>query len=437
MPKKRIPPTQQIDNEINELRYNLGEAVAPQDVLGKLINMAMRRIVQEVLENEVADFTGRDYYKHATPKQGYRNGYEPSTLRTAEGRLDILRPQVRDGQTTFESKAWPHLKKNTDQLEHMAVEMYVRGCSTRDVEDLLKDNQGRILLSRSAVSRLNECLWDDYQAFCRQPLGHLDVVYIFIDAVYEPLRLLKSRAEAIVVIWAILSSGRKVLLSIRHGNKESYENCKEIFHDLKKRGMNTPLLGTMDGAPGMIKAFEEVFPDTLRQRCLFHKKGNILSKVPSEFISAMKIDLNAVYYAPDQEKARRNAKEFCDKYGSRFPSAVACFEDDFEACIAHLRCPAKHRKHITTTNLVERSFGEENRRSKVIPRFFTEKSGLKLVYSVLIRVAQGWNMIKITFDERAQILALRDELGHKAVKERAVKITKKSYALKGSNLQGK
>ena len=83
MPKKRIPPTQRIDNEINELRYNLGEAVIPKDVLGKFMNMAMRRIVQEILENEVADFTGREYYKHATPKQGYRNGYEPSTLRTA------------------------------------------------------------------------------------------------------------------------------------------------------------------------------------------------------------------------------------------------------------------------------------------------------------------------------------------------------------------
>jgi len=430
MPKKRIPPTQRIDNEINELRYNLGEAVIPKDVLGKFMNMAMRRIVQEILENEVADFTGRDYYKHAAPKQGYRNGYEPSTLRTAEGRLDILRPQVRDGETPFESKTWPHLKKNTDQLEHMAVEMYVRGCSTRDIEALLKDDQGRILLSKSGVSRLNEVLWTDYQAFCRQDLSHLDVVYIFIDAVYEPLRLMKSRSEAIVVIWGILSDGRKVLLSIRHGNKESYENCKEIFHDLKRRGMNDPVLGTMDGAPGMIKAFNEVFSQTLRQRCLFHKKGNILSKLPSEAISAMKIDLNGVYYARNREIARRRAKEFCDTYFAKYPSAVACFEDDLEACIAHLRCPAKHRRMITTTNLVERSFGEENRRSKVIPRFFTEKSGLKLVYSVLIRVAQGWNKVKFTFDEKAQIMALRDELGQKAIKERVVKITRKSYALR-------
>ena len=430
MPKKRIPPTQRIDNEINELRYNLGEAVIPKDVLGKFMDMAMRRIVQEILENEVADFTGREYYKHAAPKQGYRNGYEPSTLRTAEGRLDILRPQVRDSEMPFESKTWPHLKKNTDQLEHMAVEMYVRGCSTRDIEALLKDDQGRILISKSGVSRLNECLWDEYQSFCRQDLSHLDVVYIFIDAVYEPLRLMKSRSEAIVVIWGILSDGRKALLSIRHGNKESYENCKEIFHDLKKRGMNDPVLGTMDGAPGMIKAFNEVFSQTLRQRCLFHKKGNILSKVPSEAISAMKIDLNGIYYARNQEIARRRAKEFCDTYFAKYPSAVACFEDDFEACIAHLRCPAKHRRMITTTNLVERSFGEENRRSKVIPRFFTEKSGLKLVYSVLIRVAQGWNKVKFTFDEKAQIMALRDELGHKAIKEQVIKKTRKSYALR-------
>jgi transposase-like protein len=394
------------------------------------MNLAMRRIVQEVLESEVNDFTGRDYYKHATAKNGYRNGYEPSTLRTAEGHLDILRPQVRDGETPFDSKTWPHLKKNTAQLESMAVEMYVRGCSTRDIEDLLKDDQGRILLSRSGVSRLNECLWIEYQAFCRQDLSHLDVVYIFIDAVYEPLRLFKSRAEAIVVVWSILSDGRKALLSIRHGNKESYENCKEIFHDLKKRGMNEPVLGVMDGAPGMIKAFNEVFPKTLRQRCLFHKKGNILSKVPSEAICSMKVDLNAVYYAPDQKTARRNAKEFCDKYFALYTSAVECFKDDFEACIAHLRCPAKHRKFITTTNLVERSFGEENRRSKVIPRFFTEKSGLKLVYSVLIRVAQGWNRIKISFNEKAQIIALRNELGHRAVKEQVLKITKKSYALR-------
>ena len=431
MPKKRIAPTKRIDNEINELLYNLEEKDNSKDFLGKLVKLAMKRIVQEILENEVQDFTGRDYYKHGENSFGHRNGYESSTLKTAEGRLDIQRPQVRDGEVPFESKVWLHIKKHTEQLERNAVEMYVRGCSTRDIEDLLKDDQGRILLSKSGVSRLNETLWDEYQLFCRRDMSSFNVVYIFVDAVYEPLRMFKSRAEAIMVVWGILCDGRKALLSIRHGNKESYDNCLEIFRDLKKRGMNDPVLGTTDGAPGMTKAFNQVFHKTLRQRCLFHKKGNILSKVPSTVISEMKIDLNSVYYAPDQKTALRNAEEFRRKYQSKYLSAVECFDDDLEACIQHLRCPAKHRKHITTTNLVERSFGEENRRSKVIPRFFTEKSGLKLVYATLIRVSMKWNALKFTFDEQTQILALRDHLKHDAIKERMMiaKSTKKSYAL--------
>ena len=193
--------------------------------------------------------------------------------------------------------------------------------------------------------------------------------------------------------------------------------------------MNDPVLGTTDGAPGMTKALDQVFSKTLRQRCLFHKKGNILSKVPSVVISEMKIDLNAVYYAPDQKTARRNAKEFSWKYRPQYPSAVECFEDDLEACLQHLKCPAKHRRRITTTNSLERIFGEENRRSKVIPRYFTEKSGLKLIYATLIR--QRWQKINITFNEQAQIMALRDKLNHKAVKEQAVKskTPKKTYAL--------
>jgi len=426
MPKKRLPPSERIDNEIKELRYNLGEEASPKDFLGKLVKLAMQRIVQEVLETETQEFVGREYYKHGEKTNGHRNGYEPASLKTAEGRIEIQRPQVRDSQTPYESQVWPHLKKNTEKLEHQAVEMYVRGCSTRDIEDLLKDEQGRILLSKSGVSRLNETLWTEYQAFCRQGLGHYEVVYMFVDAVYEPVRLFKSRAEAIIVVWGILASGRKVLLSIRHGNKESFDNCLEIFRDLRKRGMNDPILAVTDGAPGMTKALDEAFPKTLRQRCLFHKKGNILSKVPSIVISEMKLDLNTVYHAPDIKTALRNADEFRRKYHSKYFSAVECFDDDLEACIQHLRCPAKHRKHITTTNLVERSFGEENRRSKVIPRFFTEKSALKLVYATLIRVALRWNSMKITFDEQAQILALRDELRHDAVKERTItKSTKK------------
>lgn len=431
MPRVRIPKTAQIDNEINELKYNLGEDISPKDVLGKLMNLGMRRIIQEILEKEVQEYIGQGYYKHAAKRNGHRNGYEPSDLKTAEGRITIERPQVRGADAPFESMTWGQMKNKTAQLEKMAVEMYVHGCSTRDIETLLRDDQGRILLSKSGISQLNEVLWKEYEAFCRQSLKDLDVVYIFIDAVYEPLRLLKSRQEAVIVVSGVLSSGQRVLLSVRHGNKESYDNCLEVFRDLKERGMCDPVLGVSDGAPGLIRAFEEVFFKTLRQRCLFHKKGNILSKVPLEAHSQMKIALNNVYYAPDPESAHRNAEGFRKMYQKEFPSAVACFNDDLEACLAHLKCPAAHRRKITTTNLLERVFGEENRRSKVIPRYFTEKSGLKLIFATLIRSSKRWYRINITFSEKAQILALRHELKHEAIKEQIVPIRKprKSYAL--------
>jgi len=346
--------------------------------------------------------------------------------------LTIERPQVRGGEAPFTSNTWKQFKNKTEQLEKMAVEMYVHGCSTRDIEELLRDEHGRILLSKSGVSQLNETLWKEYEAFCRRSLKGLDVVYIFIDAVYEPLRLIKSRQEAVLVICGILSSGQRILLSIRHGNKESYENCLEVFRDLKERGMCDPVLGVSDGAPGLIRAFEEVFFKTLRQRCLFHKKGNILSKVPQESHSQMKVALNNVYYAPDLESAYRNAQGFRKMFQKDFPSAVKCFDDDLDACLQHLRCPAAHRRKITTTNLLERVFGEENRRSKVIPRYFTEKSGIKLIFATLLRSSKRWYRINITFNEQAQILALRHELKHEAIKEQAVKSSKskKSYVHK-------
>jgi putative transposase len=432
MPRQRISKTAQVDNEINELKYNLGEETSSKDVLGKLMNMGMRRIIQEILEKEVQEYIGQEYYKHGAKRNGYRNGYEPCDLKTAEGRLTIERPQVRGGDTPFKSTTWNQVKKKTEQLEKMAVEMYVHGCSTRDIEELLRDDQGRVLLSKSGVSQLNETLWKEYETFCRQSLKDLDVVYIFIDAVYEPLRLLKSRQEAVMVVSGVLSSGQRILLTVRHGNKESYENCLEVFRDLKERGMCHPVLGVSDGAPGLIRAFEEVFFKTLRQRCLFHKKGNILSKVPLEAHSQMKIALNNVYYAPDLESAYRNAQGFRKMYQRDFPSAVKCFDDDLAACLVHLKCPAAHRRKITTTNLLERVFGEENRRSKVIPRYFTEKSGLKLIFATLLRSSKRWYRINITFNEQAQIMALRQELKHEAIKERTVtlKTSKKSHALK-------
>ena len=131
----------------------------------------------------------------------------------------------------------------------------------------------------------------------------------------------------------------------------------------------------------------------------------------------MKFHLNSVYFAVDEKSALREAQAFRDRFAHLYPSTVKSFEDDLQACLAHLKCPPRHRKFITSTNLVERSFEEERRRSKVIPRFFNEKSGLKsefgstgLVFATLIRASQSWRRVAITFDEEIKLVELRDKL---------------------------
>jgi len=431
MPKKRIPPSAKVDKEIMELIQNLSGYTSNQKLLGRLMQLSMRKLVQEILEKEVQDHIGKAYYEHGDSRCGYRNGYKSSYLKTAEDKVPVERPQVSDSPEEFKSSVWAHIKGHTEQLEKIAVEMYARGCSTRDIENLLKDKNGRILLSKSAVSQLNEKLWEEYQTFCKADLSDYDLVYIFADAVYESLRLHKSRKEGILVIWGILSSGTKVLLNMTLGNKESCDDWLQAFRDLKKRGLCDPVLGTSDGALGLIQAFEQVFPKTLRQRCLVHKKRNILCKVPSEIASEVKMYLNHVYYAPNEKAAYREAQAFRDTYGHLYPSAVASFDDDLPACLSYLQCPVKHRKYISTTNMLERSFLEEKRRSKVIPRFFNEKSGLKLAFASLIRASQKWKKVSMTFDEQIKIMELRYKLGHKAEKERPVvkpKVLRKNFS---------
>ena len=168
---------------------------------------------------------------------------------------------------------------------------------------------------------------------------------------------------------------------------------------------------TTDGAPGLILAVEEVFAKSLRQRCLFHKTGNVLDKVPDSVRAEVKAMIQAAYYAPNQEVARMMDAKVLETYQTLYPSAMKSFQDDWEACIAYLRCPHVHHKRIRTTNLLERSFGEQRRRTKVIPRFFTERSCLKLVFATVWRASQRWQGVKMSELERQQLRLLRRELG--------------------------
>ena len=374
---------------------------------GSFINQAAKLIVEQMLSAEVDEALGRaSYQRRQEGQSGYRNGYKRRTLKTAEGPLEVALPQVRDHP--FRSELWQALCRKSPALQKLAVEMYARGLSTRDVEDLLGElceGEDQTLLSRSAVSVVTEALWEEYEAFTKRDLGSFDVVYLFCDAVYESIRQQAGVGQAVLVTWGICSDGRKVLLHMSMGSKESNDAWLEHLRSLVSRNLPAPLTITTDGAPGLIKAVEAMWPEAERIRCWFHKMKNILEKVPEEMREQIKRLLQDVRDAPDHETGKHRAQELIAAYRKKLPGAMACLEDDLEASLSHLKLPSLHQKMIRTTNLCERSFVEQRRRTKVIPRFFDEKGCIKLVFATLWRASQRWCGVRFTTLEQQQLEA--------------------------------
>jgi putative transposase len=378
----------------------------------ELVELATRLIVEEALEGEVRDALERGYYERGTaPGQGHRNGHRTQRLKTAEGGLEYSAPQVAGLEQPFRSALRDHLKGHTEALEGLAVEMLARGLSVRDIEDAFKDETGRLLLSRTAISEIGKQLWEDYQAFKSRDLAEYDIAYLFIDGIAERIRP-GQRREPVLAAWGFTFDGRKVLLHLMAGSKEDAETVSAFFQDMRNRGLGDPLLVVSDGAPGVIKAIEVCFPRSTRQRCLAHRMRNLAAKVPEDLWPDFKARATAAYQAPSRKIARELAEGLVADYGTDLANATACFMDDFEACIAHLRLPITHRRATRTTNLLERLFVEERRRLKIIPNAFGEKAVLKLMFGAMTRAAERWRSIRITEFERRQMAALRQELDH-------------------------
>ncbi len=408
----KVPPSERIGESIAQL---LSQGIhGDGSVVGELMRLGAQRFVQELVEREVTSFLGRDHYarrEDGEELRGYRNGYRPKSMNTAEGALPVQMPQVRGSAERFHSHVVAFLEGNTDVLERLVAEMYARGLSTRDIEDALRDATGERLLTRTDVSAVTESLWAEYLSFRDRRLDDFDVVYLFLDAIFEPLRRTGTVKDGVLVAWGILRDGRRVLLHLAMGSRESLENWLEFLRDMVRRGLKVPLSITTDGAPGLIGAVETMWPKSVRIRCWAHKVRNILDKVPDEMRAEVKAYLAAVREAPNPDEGKKAAGIFIGRYERQFPSAVRSFTDDLPASLAHLQLPAAHRKFVRTTNLIERSFEEERRRTKTIPRFFDEHSALKLVFGALTRATARWQRLRITELEQRQIDHLRDKLG--------------------------
>lgn len=404
--KHKLPPSEAMSKALETLLEGGTDA---KDVLGEVIRLGTELLLQRSLESEVTDFLGRDHYERVPDgeeAQGYRNGYRPRRIRTTNGRLTIQEPRVRQSEETFESRLLARIDSIEERLETMALEMYTRGLSTRDIEKTLIDEDGRALLSRSSVSRLTEELFAEYEEFATRDLSGLDVVYLFVDGVYEAVRRY-TRGQAILCAWAILSDGTKTLVHLEAAASESQASWEAFFENVLGRGMAHPLLVVSDGSPALIAAIMKSLPQSERQRCLAHKLRNLSAKMPIEARERLLSEIKAIYYAPDKEAAELLATRFIETYAPQYPTVVKCLTDDLDACLEQLNFPLAHRKFIRTTNLLERAFVEEKRRTKIIPSHVNERGAIKLVFGSLIRASQSWRRVAMTQLELAQLRTVR------------------------------
>jgi putative transposase len=369
--------------------------------LSEVVRAGAQLMLQHAVELEMSAFLGRDYYRNApvvTAERGRRNGYEKHTVLTGEGPIEVAVPQVRDlpeEAARFSSKILEAYATRTETLDELISRMYVTGMSTRDIETTFDDVLAGRGVSRSTVSRITERLGQDLAAFQERDLSGENVLYLFLDGTYVKYRVEAERKEPVLTAYGIREDGSKVFLHVGPGHRESYENWKTFLQEMTGRGLKTPLLTVTDGNPGVMRAVEEVLPLGLRQRCQKHKMQNILGKVPKQAMGMLRQEICKAFHAKSYEEGRRIGRQVIERFQDRFPSAMKCLAEDLEACLQCLRLPGEHHKRVRTTNLLERLFGENRRRVKVIPHFFAERAGMKLVYATMLAASRRWHGVQM------------------------------------------
>jgi putative transposase len=408
---EKVAPSERFRSELDEALAGVAGEQDPIETVGRL---GARLILQQALEDEVSEFLGRGRYERAEETVSHRNGHEPKTVKTTAGPMRLERPRVRDASKLgFESKVLGKGVTRTHALESLVISSFLRGLSTRDVEAALEEVFEESIASKSTVSRICEDTRERYRQWCRRRLEQHDIVYLFLDAIYLKLHPDDTPAEGVLVCWGVTLEGRKILLGLALGSRESYESWLGFGRDLIDRGLRSPALVIADGAPGIWKAVRELWPDALEQRCTIHALRNVTSKLPERHHAEVKARWWKLFdEARSAGEAHQQLQALIGEYRAAYPSAMAVIERDLPALVTHLRFPTEHRKRIRTTNLLERTFVEVRRRTKVIGRFPGETSALSLIWAVLELSSRGWRGVKMNPKTVAEIERHRRELRH-------------------------
>ena len=418
---KRIPPSVRMKEEVEQLLGGEAvEGIAAETPMRGFVRSLARYILQVSIEEEATTFLGREHYRRGGRlRVGWRNGYEPKGVQSEAGLLQLAVPQLRATEERFYPKLVERLGHRSVDLEGLVRGMYVRGLSTQDVADLYGESFGKSRLSKSTVSRITQQLNGDFEAWRKRDLSDLNVLYLFLDGQYHAARQGTDEKEGVLSAYAILEDGRPVLLHLDLGPRESYDAWLSFLQDMVARGLKDPLLVIFDGAAGLHKAVKRMWPRVFRQRCQVHKMRNILAKLPRVMQGQMKRLVQQVFLASSHAQALKRGRALIAQFRDRYPAAMECLERDLEECVTYLRFPSVHHVRIRTTNRLERLNGEGRRRTKVIPRFPTERSCLALLFASMVTASKRWRGVKMTPPAIKQLQLLRAETaitsGQKAV----------------------
>jgi transposase-like protein len=361
------------------------------DAVEELARYGARLILSSYVQAEVEAHLGAGWYERTAQRQGRRNGQRERGVSCGLGRVRIDYPKLRGCQMPFQSAVLAAWQRKSQTLLATLPSLYVEGLSTRDYERALAPLWEGVGLSRSTVSRANDRIAEAFEQWRRRSLAEESISYLYLDGHFEGVRMGTSGKEAILVAHGIRPDGRRVLLGVWLGCHEDTASWKLALQDLVDRGLVRPWLIISDGNPGLIRAVRELWPKALRQRCIVHRIRNVLARIPKSEQTTIRKALNRIFYAPNEEEARTQARRFAQQWGNLYPEAVVTLGRDLADCLTFFRLPPRHWKRIRTSNGLERLFREVRRRTRVIGRLPNERAALSLVWSILEPAAQRWH----------------------------------------------
>jgi transposase-like protein len=374
-----------------------------QDVLTEVLRNGAREMLAKAIEAEVAAWI--DDHAHlkdeAGRRQVVRNGSHPErTILTGLGPIEVKQPRVQDRRPpeqreTFTPAVLPPYLRRTKSLDELIPWLYLKGVSTGDFPEALQALLGPDApgLSANTVTRLKAAWEEEHRAWSQRSLKGKQYVYVWADGVHFNIRLEEGR-QCILVLMGATADGKKELIAIADGYRESEQSWKELLLDCKARGLEIePHLAIGDGALGFWKAMRQVWDTTKEQRCWVHKTANVLDKLPKGSQAKAKGMLHEIYLAESREKADKAFDLFVKTYEGKFLKATECLSKDRDVLLTFYDFPAEQWLHIRTTNPIESTFSTVRLRHAKTKGSGSRTACLTMVYKLMESASKSWRSL--------------------------------------------